>query len=394
MEAVGEWGGLRLDETKQLRDVENGYTYFRDGDVVTAKVTPCFENGKGAIAAGLIGGVAFGTTELHVLRAGARLDPRFLFYVTLSHPFRQVGTSEMYGAGGQKRVPEWFFRDFVAPLPPLPVQRRIAAFLDGKTAAIDLLIQKKEHLIELLWEKRQALITQAVTKGFGPSVPMKDSGVDYIGPIPRHWGTLRIALAAEKLCNGYVGPTRDILVGDGVPYLQSLHIKDGGVRFEKPYFVTPQWLAQHRRVQLRRDDVVVVQTGICTGQVGVIPDEWDGAGCHALIIFRPRSDVGLGRFFGWFLQSTPGRELLLRERTGALHPHLEVGKVREIPMPVPPVGEQREISAGLALIDGELRQQCEAVGKQIDLLREYRQALVSEAVTGQIKIDDERPSHG
>ncbi|NLE57272.1 MAG: restriction endonuclease subunit S, partial [Planctomycetes bacterium] len=117
MEAVHEYGGLTLDQTRPLAEVATGYTYFRDGDVLAAKITPCFENGKGSIADGLVNGIGFGTTELHVLRPWAELDRRFLFYATISHPFRHLGAAEMYGAGGQKRVPDDFIRDFRQPVP-------------------------------------------------------------------------------------------------------------------------------------------------------------------------------------------------------------------------------------------------------------------------------------
>jgi type I restriction enzyme S subunit len=330
--------------------------------------------------------------DMRAFRSAADCSPRFVHYLVEGHQQLLLTMWRREGATVESLEAQLVENTMLA-LPDMRTQETIVAFLDRKTIAIDQLIRKKERLIELLHEKRLALITRAVTKGLDPNVPMKGSGADYIGPIPSHWRTLRIALASEKLCNGYVGPTRDILVDEGVPYLQSLHIKDGEVRFEKPYFVTSQWLRQHQRVQLRTDDVVIVQTGDI-GQVAVISEEWDGAGCHALIIFRPRSKVGLGRFFAWFFRSTPGRELLLREQTGALHPHLEVGKVREIPVPVPPVGEQREIARRLALIDGELGQQGAAVAKQVVLLREYRQAIISAAVTGRIRIGAGEPHHG
>lgn len=163
MEAVGEYGGLRLEQTRLLEDVANGYTYFRNGDVLVAKITPCFENGKGSIADCLESGIGFGTTELHVLRPLTSLDRKFLFYLTISEAFRKIGTSYMYGAGGQKRVPDDFVRDFRHPIPPIEEQRAIAAFLDRETARIDVLIEKMEKSIELLREYRIALISAAVT---------------------------------------------------------------------------------------------------------------------------------------------------------------------------------------------------------------------------------------
>src|SRR5690606_12182304 len=139
-----------------IADVGSGYTEFEDGDVVVAKITPCFENGKGALASNLVNGAAFGTTELHVLRPSALRDCRFLFYVTISHLFRRAGEAEMYGAGGQKRVPPEFCKDLPAVLPPEDEQRAIADFLDRETAKIDTLVARKRMLIERLKEKRTA----------------------------------------------------------------------------------------------------------------------------------------------------------------------------------------------------------------------------------------------
>lgn len=139
---------------RSIAEVSNGYTEFQDGDVVVAKITPCFENGKAALASGLFNGAAYGTTELHVLRAGKSLNNSFLFYVAISDTFRRLGESEMYGAGGQKRVPPEFNKNFRMPLPPHAEQRAIAEFLDRETGRIARLVGKKRELLERL--KRSA----------------------------------------------------------------------------------------------------------------------------------------------------------------------------------------------------------------------------------------------
>lgn len=163
MEAVGELGGLNLDAEKELGDIGGGYTYFADHDVVVAKITPCFENGKGAIARGLKNGIAFGTTELHVMRSDEDLLPDYLFHFTMSHPFRCIGESEMYGAGGQKRVPETFLKDFRIGLPPINEQQDIVLYIDKVNQKIDLQMLKATDVISRLAEYRSALITNAVT---------------------------------------------------------------------------------------------------------------------------------------------------------------------------------------------------------------------------------------
>ena len=96
MEAVGEYGGLDLDTTKPLSEVVDGYTYFGNGDVIVAKITPCFENGKGSLVSGLRNGLGFGTTELHVLHPSVQVDARFLLYLTFSDHFRRIGAASMY----------------------------------------------------------------------------------------------------------------------------------------------------------------------------------------------------------------------------------------------------------------------------------------------------------
>ncbi len=163
MEAVGEYGGLVLEAEKEVSEIGSGYTYFKDGDVVVAKITPCFENGKGAIAKGLKNKTAFGTTELHVLRTSAGLNPDFLFQLTISYPFRKIGESEMYGAGGQKRVPETFIKDFKISFPPLAEQLQIVEYIKQKNDYFERQFKAVSDVIAKLTEYRSALITNAVT---------------------------------------------------------------------------------------------------------------------------------------------------------------------------------------------------------------------------------------
>ncbi|MGZ8183303.1 MAG: restriction endonuclease subunit S [Methylobacter sp.] len=163
MDAVGEYGGIRLDMEKPLDAVYDGYTYFRDNDVVIAKITPCFENGKGARAEELTNGVAFGTTELHVMRPLEGYSSRWLFYLSICHAFREIGASEMYGAGGQKRVPEGFIKNFRIGIPDFDEQESIADFIDSEVKKMDEMLRVNNLTIERLTEYRTALITAAVT---------------------------------------------------------------------------------------------------------------------------------------------------------------------------------------------------------------------------------------
>lgn len=164
MEAISENGTLLHGATKPIGEGLSGYTYFREGDVTIAKITPCFENGKGAVMHGLHGGIGFGTTELIVVRAkeGSAI-PAYLDWLFRSSFFRGIGEGAMYGAGGQKRVPDDFVRNFVIGVPSVAVQTQIADFLAQEAKGFDALVMEAECVINLLSERRAALISAAVT---------------------------------------------------------------------------------------------------------------------------------------------------------------------------------------------------------------------------------------
>jgi type I restriction enzyme S subunit len=157
---------------------------------------------------GLLGGVGFGTTELTVVRPyPQQSSSEYLYWLFMSAPFRKLGEASMYGAGGQKRVPDDFIRDFVVAFPDLAEQGAIVAFLDRETGKIDELVAEQEKLTALLKEKRQAVISHAVTKGLNPEAPMKPSGIEWLGDVPAHWTVMPIRLAA-KLESGHT-PSRN-----------------------------------------------------------------------------------------------------------------------------------------------------------------------------------------
>ena len=391
MEAVGEYGGLELTTTKLLGEVYTGYTYFREGDVVVAKITPCFENGKGAVATGLVNEIAFGTTELHVLRVKESMDRQFLFYLSMGDAFRKLGQAEMYGAGGQKRVPDSFIRDLRHPLPPLLEQRAIAAFLDRETAEIDTLVAKKERLVELLQEKRTALISHAVTKGLDPDVPLKDSGVEWLGEIPAHWNCLSIARVTLSRCDGPFGSN-----------LKSQHYSDNGVRVIRlqnigaPDFLDSDQVyieATHARTlgdhSVLKGDLLVAGLGDDAHPVGracVAPAGLDQAIVKAdCFRFRIDQKKALSEFAAYQLSAT-ALAAAGYFVTGSTRLRMNLTTTAAKKIALPPLPEQRTIAAFLdretAQIDGLVAK----VRGAIDRLKELRTALISAAVTGKIDV--------
>lgn len=386
MEAVGEYGGLNLDRTRPLDEIGAGYTAFEEGDVIVAKITPCFENGKGAIAHGLKNGVGFGTTELHVLRTRERIDKQFLFYLTISHTFRMLGESEMYGAGGQKRVPPDFAKDFRIPLPSLEEQEAITRFLDTKTAQINELIAKKRQLVDKLKEKRQALIVRTVTRGLPPGAAkaarleptpsMLNAEEGWIGEMPASWKAKK-GRHLGRLIGSFAPAEEDIAEDDGgVPYAKvddlnsldsSLRLNSTKVRLQCP---PPRWntiiLFPKRGAAIFTNKVALAQ--------------------------RVAFDSNL---MGWEIHKDSDPKFvaycLIARRLDDLAdvstvPQINNKHIYPAKFPHPPKHVQEEIVAFLDSATTQIDQLVRNVEGAIARLTEYRQALITSAVTGKIDV--------
>lgn len=391
MEAVGLYGGLDLSQSKDISAVGAGYTGFRDGDVLIAKITPCFENGKGAYAEGLTNGVGFGTTELHVMRPTHESDGTFLFYLSISRPFRLLGEGTMYGAGGQKRISAEFVRNFETAFPSLPEQRAIAAFLDGETARINTLIAKKERLIQLLHEKRTALISHAVTKGLNPEAPMRDSGVEWLGEVPAGWEVIHLGKLIDsrrRLTYGIVQPGEPDPTGRFM--IRGQDYSTGWAAPESIFRVSAAVEEPYRRARVRAGDVVMTIVGAGVGNIAVVPDRLSGANLTqttARIAIDPsRGDSG---FFAHQLTSWIGRVNVHLNTRGAAQPGLTLAGIAKYFVVLPPLTEQCTIAAFLDREVARINGLMAKIRDHIARLQEYRTALISAAVTGKIDVRGE-----
>ena len=387
MDAVGEDGSLRLDELRPVGAVETGYTFFREGDVAFAKITPCFENGKGAIMRGLVGGFGFGTTELTVLRPLPGIaSAEFLNWIICSPQFRAFGEGSMYGAGGQKRVPDDFARNFVAGFPSVPEQTAIASFLNRETGKIDALVEEQRRLIAQLKEKRQAVTSQAVTKGLDPNAPMKDSGVEWLGEVPAHWEVAPLKWLTppdRAIMYGIVLPGPN--VGKGVPIVKGGDVKPRRLSLDQLCWTTSEIEAPFARARLRPNDIVYSIRG-SIGDAELVPDELTDANITQDVArISPVDDVN----FRWLLsvmRSQPIFVQLEQRSMGAAVRGINIFDLKRAQIPVPPRAEQDAIAAFLYDQLGklsELRAEAEAATK---LLQERRAALISAAVTGKIDV--------
>nr|WP_274522026.1 restriction endonuclease subunit S [Ectothiorhodospira lacustris] len=378
MDAVNENGGIRLDQTRVKAEVGGGYTEFQDGDVVIAKITPCFENSKGSIATGLVNSAAYGTTELHVLRASQALDYRFLFYLTITDGYRKLGESEMYGAGGQKRVPPEFCKDFLTPLPPLPEQTAIADFLDREMGRIDRLVAKKRQLIALLKEQRTALISRTVTRGlpadaaleFGlePHTRFKNSGIEWLGQVPEGWVVipLRYAFLNQDYRRIPLAGIDRADMEKNYPYYGA----SGVIDYVEDYIFDEALIlvAEDGANLLSRSTPLAF---LATGKYWV--------NNHAHILKPLSGDIG---YWVGVLQTFDYTPLI----TGAAQPKLTADRLGSIMLPKPSAAEQTAIATYLDRETAKIDKLMEKVEAAIARLQEYRTALITAAVTGKIDV--------
>ncbi len=271
--------------------------------------------------------------------------------------------------------------------PPEPEQRAIAAFLDWETERIDALVAKKERLIELLQEKRAALITRAVTKGLDPNVPMKDSGVEWLGEIPAHWEVRRLKQLVPQITVGIVVTPSKYYVDQGVPCLRSLNIAQGHIDMAEPVFISAAANELHRKSQIFEGDLVVVRTGRA-GTAAVIPREFNGTNCIDLLIIR-RSEQLQSRFLYHFVNSCSTSAQVEAHSVGAIQEHYNTGTLANLCVPKVPLQEQETIAAFLDRQTARIDALVAKVRDALDRLKELRTALISAAVTGKIDVREE-----
>ncbi|OAT34632.1 type I restriction-modification system, specificity subunit S [Buttiauxella brennerae ATCC 51605] len=277
----------------------------------------------------------------------------------------------------------------IIPLPSKDEQSNILKFLDHETANIDNLIEKQQQLIELLKEKRQAVISHAVTKGLNSEVPMKDSGVEWLGEVPEHWVSVRVKQISSFITSGPRGWS-DFITDEGNEiFLQSGDLNNElGLQLDKAKRVSPPKNAEGVRTRLFTGDVVVCITGANTGRVAIVPELSQSTYINQhLSLIRPNTSIINSAFLGYSLASSVGRSFFDVAQYG-LKEGLSLGNVSEAPLALPPKHEQDAIVKYLESIRNNYDNLSRLSTIQIELLKERRTALISAAVTGKIDVRD------
>lgn len=274
--------------------------------------------------------------------------------------------------------------------PSLKEQKKIAEFLDHETAKIDALITEQQRLIELLREKRQAVISHAVTKGLNPDTPMKDSGVEWLGEVPAHWDVLPIKrLTKIPITDGpHETPT---WVDEGVPFISAEAVSTGEIDFDKARFISE---ADHHRYSKKyhpeKNDIFMVKSGATTGVTAIVRTDRDFNIWSPLAVIRCNESV-VPEFVLYAMRSRAFQESVTLSWSFGTQQNIGMGVIENLPLPVPAKDEQRAI---VRHIKREASKWEELIGESqraIGFLNERRSALISAAVTGKIDVRNWNP---
>jgi type I restriction enzyme S subunit len=229
------------------------------------------------------------STGFAVLRTNdSKLVPAYLYRLAQSEPFVQAIVAHSVGVS-YPAINAADIGRFHIPIPPVQEQRAIAAFLDRETARIDGLVAKKQRLIELLQEKRAALIGHAVTKGLNPNAPMKDSGIESFGQIPDHWTILSLKRLCTRVDVGIAEAATHAYCTDGVPLVRSTNVRSNRIDTGEILKIEHWFAEKNRSKYLRTGDLVTVRTGY-PGTTAVIPPELDNSQCFTLVMSTLRKE--------------------------------------------------------------------------------------------------------
>lgn len=308
-------------------------------------------------------------------------DAKFIYYCATTIPFDFYSTSTALPSMTKGQLGAHSFA-----MPPLSEQQSIAAYLDRETAQIDELIGEQEALIESLTERRQSVITHAVTKGLDPTVEMKDSGTDWLGEVPKHWTVNSVGRDFSVVLGKMLDGARAARIDDvDLPYLRAANIQEPDLVLESVNRM-PFTADERRNLDLRRGDLLVTEGGASVGATHVLDSNLPGFSFQKTINrVRPLAEAD-SRFVAYVIRSYRASGIVELICNKATIPHFTAEKLRATASPCPPVNEQQQIADYLddqTSAIGTLTTECREL---ITLLKERRSALISAAVTGKIDV--------
>ncbi|PIG96817.1 restriction endonuclease subunit S [Deinococcus sp. UR1] len=369
--------GLLPDSFETYQIVEPGNIVLRLTDL---------QNDQRSLRVALAGERGIITSAYLCLEGYNGIEHRYSFYLLHSYDLNKV----FYSLGGGVRQSLKFdeLRWLTLPLPPLSEQQAIVAFLDRETAHLDGLIERKNRLLELLEEQRRAVISQAVTRGLNPDAPLKDSGVPWLGQVPQHWEVRPLKFEAQ-MESGHT-PSRTVeeyWVNCDIPWVSlfdTAHLKQHKVIYETKNMIS-QLGMNNSSARLLPAGSVVLSRDATVGRVGIMGIAMATSQHFVAWVCGKRL---FNEYLYWTLTG-PMQEHFQSLTNGATISTIGMPEIRQFAIPLPPLAEQEAISEHLDMQTGKLDVLRQKLEQSIAHLREYRAALITSAVTGQIDVREE-----
>lgn len=362
------------------------YTAIAKGDVLFALSGETVED-IGASAENRIEAVSVCGGDIAVLRPSRAFCAGFLGYACRARP---SSSQKSRGATGttvkHTRIAE--LRRVVIAIPPVDEQHAIVRFLDHANHRIDRAIRAKRRLIALLNEQKQAIIHRAVTRGLDPDVPMKDSGVPWLGEIPAHWEPLQVRRLVSLVTSGSRG-WASYYADEGYIFLQSGNLgRAMALNLDRVQHVRPPRGAEGERTRVQVGDVLVCITGALTGNVALVESPLAAPAFinQHVALCRPRAGSVEPRYLAYVLHSDVGRTQFKGSEYGGTKQGLGLGDVKAVCVALPSLAEQRAICRSLDLQTAGLLAAIAQTSRFIAAIREYRTRLTSDVVTGQLDV--------
>lgn len=439
-------GKITNPQTRPLVEVWKGYTHFADGDVIFAKITPCMENGKAAVAEGLTNGMACGSTEFHVLRSKGGVLPAYLHRYLRQESYRFDAERAMTGAVGQRRVPKSYLEVTSLPIPPLPEQRRIVAKIEalqersdrarGALTAIPPLLEKfrqsvlaaafrgdltrawreqnphTEPASELLKRIRQerrrrweaAELAKMQARGQSPTSnawkakyqePAHVDSTD-LPELPEGWVWTTLENLAKFNANAIcAGPFGTIFKAkdfrpEGVPIIFLRHVAPGQYKTQKSGFMdVNKWEEYFRPYSVFGGELLVTKLGDPPGVCAIYPTDLGPAMVTPDVIkMETNEEAARSRYLMHFLNSNESRKFAFGVAYGATRLRMNLSIFREIPVPLAPLEEQMEIERIIDIFQNSIVQVERMIQIKTDQLGSLVQSILAKAFRGELVPQD------
>lgn len=410
---------------RKVAEVRKGYTPFRNGDVIFAKVTPCMENGKAALMKGLTNGIGFGSTEFFALRPADRLDATYLLHFVLQSSFRQQAARNMTGAVGLRRVPKSYMEQQLIPLPPLPEQRRIVAEIEKqftrleagvaalrrvqanlkryraavlKAACEGRLVPTEAELAKTgnrkaKFETGEALLARILTEhrqnwqGRGQYKEPAASEIVGLPALPVGWCYASAEQVCSTVASGSTPLAPKMFSGRGeIPFLKVYNLTHNGAL---DFSVKPTFIERHThdgllaRSRVLPHDVLMNIVGPPLGKVSFVPDsypEWNIN--QAIVVFRPTQAIQNRLLTYWLLSDHVLGRLERTAKATAGQFNLQVTACRKLALPLPPLAEQTRIVAEVERRLSVVEELEAMVSANLQRSTRLRQSILQKAFTG------------